>query len=176
MKISTNYIDSLLEIEKLITASAYLLGILFIFKAIYSLKTHAESRAGMGGSQSGMKEPLVYLMVGAMLLYFPTGFQVIMTTMFTYSDVLAYAPINNGSPLLTTLFGQNSPFGYALALTIQVIGGIAFVRGWVLISRSASQGQQPGAMGQGLTHVVGGVLAMNIIGTIDVIQNTFLGL
>ena len=171
--ISTNYIDSLLSIQKLITGTAYLLGLLFIFKALYSLRMHAESKSQ--SQQGGMKEPVVYIFVGAMLLYFPTAFDVILYTMFGSSEVLAYAPVGTGSPILSTLFGQNSMFGYALALTVQVIGGIAFVRGWILISRSASQGQPPGAMGQGLMHVLGGVLAMNIIGTLQVIQNTLMG-
>ena len=170
--ISSNLVSSLLDIQKLITGTAYLLGLLFIFKALYSLRTHAESKSQ---AQGGMKEALVYLMVGSMLLYFPTGFEVMMNTIFGYSDVLAYAPVGSGSPILSTLFGQNSMMGYTLALVVQVIGGIAFVRGWVLVSRSASQGQPPGAMGQGLIHVFGGVLAMNIIGTLQVLQNTLLG-
>lgn len=170
--ISSNLNESLLEIQKLITGTAYLLGLLFIFKALYSLRTHAESKSQ---GQGGMKEPLVYIMVGAMLLWFPTGFEVMMNTMFGYSEVLAYAPVGGGSPILSTLFGENSTVGYTIALTVQVIGGIAFVRGWVLISRSASQGQPSGAMGQGLMHVFGGVLAMNIIGTLQVLQNTLLG-
>lgn len=171
--ISSNLVESLISIQKLITGCAYLLGLLFVFKALYSLKMHAESKAQ--SQQGGMKDALVYLFVGVMLLYFPTGFEVIMNTTFGYSEVLAYAPIGSGSPILSTLFGQNSMIGYTLALIVQVIGGIAFVRGWVLISRSASHGQSPGVMGQGLMHVFGGVLAMNIIGTLQVLQNTLLG-
>lgn len=171
--ISSNLNASLISIQKLITGSAYLLGLLFVFKALYSLKTHAESKSQ--SQQGGMKEPVVYLFVGAMLLYFPTGFAVIMNTLFGYSEVLAYAPVGSGMPILSTLFGPNSVIGYTLALCVQVIGGIAFIRGWVLISRSASHGQPPGAMGQGLMHVFGGVLAMNIIGTLQVLQNTLLG-
>jgi intracellular multiplication protein IcmC len=170
--ISTNLISSLLEVEKLLTASAYLIGLSFIFKALYSLKTYAETKSHMSGSQGGVKESIVYFFVGGMLLYFPTGFAILMNTTFGYSTVLAYAPVTSGSPLISTLFGEDSLIGYALALMIQVIGGTAFIRGWVLISRSASSGQPPGALGQGLTHICGGILAMNIIGTLQVIQNT----
>lgn len=170
----TNIISSLLSVEKLVTGSAYLIGISFVVKALYSLKTVGESKSQMSAHAS-MKEPVLYFLVGGMFIYFPTGFEVLMNTTFGYSQVLAYAPINTGSPILSTLFGQNSVFGYTLALVIQVVGVIAFIRGWLLIARSASQGQPPGGTGQGITHVFGGILAMNIIGTMQVINNTIFG-
>lgn len=167
-------ISSLLSIEKLITATAYLIGILFAIKALYSLKKLAEAKSQMS-EHGSMKEPAIYFLVSGMFLYFPTGFEVMMNTTFGYSQVLAYAPIVSGSSTLISLFGEGSPFGYSLALCIQVVGVIAFIRGWLLIARSASQGQPPGGTGQGLTHVFGGILAMNIVGTLQIINNTLFG-
>ena len=54
-------------------------------------------------------------------------------------------------------------------------GECAFIHGWILIARAASQGQPPGGTGKGLMHVFGGILAMNIVRTLDVIHNTFYG-
>ena len=170
----TNIISSLLSIEKLVTGTAYLIGISFVIKALYSLKSYGEAKSQMSNHGS-MKEPAVYMFVGGMFIYFPTGFEVLMNTTFGYSQVLAYAPISSNNTIINTLFGQGSPFGYTLALIVQVVGVIAFVRGWILIARSASQGQPPGGVGQGLMHVSGGILAMNIIGTIRVIYNTLFG-
>lgn len=170
----TNIINSLLSVQKLITGGAYLMGISFAIKALYSMRKLAESKAQMSDHGS-MKEPLIYFLVAGMLLYLPTGFKILMNTTFGYSEVLAYAPVTSDSSTLMYLFGDNSVFGEALSLLIQVVGLIAFVRGWVLIARAASSGQPPGGTGQGLVHVFGGILALNIVGTIQIVNNTIFG-
>jgi intracellular multiplication protein IcmC len=172
--ILTNLANSLAPIERLITGGAYLIGSAFIFKAIYSLKVYGEARTMMSNSAS-VKEPIMYLFVGAILIYFPTAFQVFMQSTFGYQNVLQYAPVNSNNQALDTLFGNGSVVGRPLAMLIQVIGLIAFVRGWVLVARSASQGQPPGGTGKGLMHVFGGILAINIVGTINMINNTLYG-
>ena len=168
-----NLVASFLSIERLVTASAYLMGISFAIKALYSLKTYGESKSQMGNAS--IKEPLIYFLVSGMLLYFPTGFETLMNSTFGYSQVLAYSPSSSNSPILTTLFGQNSAFGYTVSLAVQVVGVIAFVRGWILIARAAASGQPPGGTGQGLTHVFGGILAMNIVGTMQMVNETLFG-
>jgi intracellular multiplication protein IcmC len=172
--ILTNLANSLAPVERLITGGAYLMGCAFMFKAIYSLKIYGEAKTMQSGSTS-IKEPLIYLIVGAVFIYFPTGFAVLMQTTFGYQNVLQYAPVNSGNQALDTLFGSGSVVGKPLAMLIQVIGLIAFVRGWVLIARSASQGQQPGGTGKGLVHVFGGILAINIVGTLNMVNNTLYG-
>lgn len=169
-----NLIASFFSIEKLVTGTAYLMGIAFAVKALFCLKVYGESRTQMSG-QASIKEPLVYFLVSAMLLFLPTSFETFMNSTFGYSQILAYSPTTNGSAILTTLFGQNSPFGYTVSLAVQVVGVIAFVRGWVLIARSATSGQPPGGTGQGLTHVFGGILAMNIVGTMQMVNETLFG-
>ncbi len=171
--ILSNLAGSLLSVEKLVTGSAYLLGLVFAIKAIMTLKSHAESRGQASGHS--VKEPIVYFFVAGMLIYFPSGFAVVMNSTFGYSSVLAYASISSHSPLLDALFGPGSAVGQSLAIIIQTIGVIAFVRGWVLIARAASHGQPPGGTGKGLMHVFGGILAMNIVGTLQVINNTLYG-
>lgn len=172
-----NLAHSLGPVENLVVGAAYLMGLAFAFKAIYCLKVYGEARTMMS-SNTSIKEPAVYLMVSAILLYFKTGLQVILNTTFgagSYSQILAYAPIHSGNSTLDALFGSNSTVGWALTVIIQTIGVIAFVRGWVLIARSASQGQPPGGTGKGLMHVFGGILALNIVGTLEIINNTLYG-
>lgn len=170
-----NLAGSLEDIQLLISGAAYLMGIGFIFKAIYSLKIYGEART-MTSSHTNIKEPLIYLLVGAVLLYLPTGVDVILATTFgSNAEILAYAPINSKSSQLQSLFGAGSPIGRPLTMLIQVIGLIAFIRGWVLIARGASQGQQPGGTGKGLMHVFGGILALNIVKTMEVINATLYG-
>lgn len=167
-----NIAASMAPIQKLVSGGAYLLGILFAMKALHSLKSFGESRTMMSGNAS-FKEPLAYILVAAMLIYLPTGFDILMNSSFGNSTILAYADSDNTA--LNTLFGQNSSVGASLTLIIQTLGLIAFVRGWVLIAKSASQGQPPGGTGKGLIHVFGGILAMNIVGTLEIINNTIYG-
>lgn len=173
-EILTRLAESLAPVERLLTGGAYLIGCAFLFKAIYSLKVYGEARTMMSNSAS-VKEPIMYLMVGAILIYFPTGFKVFMQSTFGYENVLQYAPVNSSNQALDTLFGSGSVVGRPLTMLIQVVGIIAFVRGWVLVARSASQGQPPGGTGKGLIHVFGGILAINIVGTINMINNTLYG-
>ena len=172
--ILANVANNMQSVERLVSGGAYLMGIAFAFKAIYSLKQHGEQKSMMS-SNTSIKEPLVFFLVAGMLVYLPSAFHVVMQTTFGYSNVLAYAPTNSSNNALSVLFGQDSAVGPSLSIIIQTIGLIAFVRGWVLVARSASQGQPPGGMGKGLTHVFGGILAMNIVGTLQVINNTLYG-
>jgi hypothetical protein len=45
----------------------------------------------------------------------------------------------------------------------QLVGLISFVRGWNIL-RNAIEGVGQATVPQGLTHIIGGVLAMNISG------------
>lgn len=172
--ILVNIGHSLGPVQHLLTGGAYLIGLMFVFKAIYSLKVYGESKSMMSSSNS-LKEPVVYFLVGAMLVYLPSTFAAMMQSTFGYDNVLQYAPINSSNQALDALFGSGSALGEPLCLFIQVVGLVAFIRGWVLIARSASQGQPPGGTGKGLMHVFGGILAINIVGTITVINNTIYG-
>ena len=169
-----NLANSLLPVEKLITASAYVVGIVLAMKAIILLKTHAESRGQNG--QGGMKEPFVYFVVAGILIYFPSGFKILMNTTFGYPTVLSYASMDSNSPLINALFAPGNEMGSALALIIQVFGVYAFVKGWLMIAKaSGGQSSGGGSTGKGMTHVFGGILAMNIIGTLQMISNTLYG-
>jgi len=174
VNILNNLSNSILPVERMITGGAYLIGCAFLFKAIYSLKVYGEARTMMSNNAS-IKEPLIYLLVGAVFIYFPTSFEMLMQSTFNYNTVLQYAPVDSGNSALDKLFGTGSVVGKPLTMLIQVIGLVAFVRGWILIARSASHGQPPGGTGKGLVHVFGGILAINIVGTLTVINNTLYG-
>lgn len=172
--ILTNIANNLEPVQRLLTGAAYIIGVSFAVKAIYTLKVYGEARTMMS-SNTSIKEPLAYFFVSAMFIYFPSGMALVMNSTFGYTNVLAYGAVTGGNATLNGLFGSNSLVGRPLALIIQTVGLVAFIRGWVLVARSASQGQPPGGTGKGLTHVFGGIMAMNIVGTIQIINNTLYG-
>lgn len=165
----SNLAESLLPWQSLMTGAAYIMGIGFIVKGIVGLKALGESRQGM--QHGSMKDPLLSFIVGGMLVYFPTGFEVLMSTTFGYSSILAYSD----SSVMSDWIGGDNELGRTLTIIIQTIGIYAFIRGWVLIARSASTGQPPNGTGKGLTHIFGGILAINIVGTLEMINNTLMG-
>lgn len=171
LDVLVNLADSLVQVEYLVTGAAYLMGIGFAMKAFFTLKMHGEQRSSMSGT-GNMKEAVVYAMVAMALLYFPSAFEALMNTTFGYSSVLAYSQ----NPYLTGILGTDSEVGNSITLLIQVIGLFAFVRGWIMIARGATQGgQSQGQTGKGLMHIFGGILAMNIVGTVEVLVNTLYG-
>lgn len=170
-----NLANNLIPVERLVTGAAYVIGLLFVMKALLTLKAHSESHGSAMSSGGGLKEPLVYFFVAGVFIFFPSAFEIFMNSTFGYSNVLAYAPLNSQSPMLDSLFGADSLIGAALTIIIQVVGVISFVRGWILIAKSASQGQPPNGTGKGLMHVFGGILAINIVGTLQIINNTLYG-
>lgn len=149
---------------RLATGGAYVLGFMMAFKAIYSLKVYGEARTMMS-SQGNLKAPIIYLLVSAALIYMPAMYHSLLLTTFGTASTspIDYASSASGlSPAAMKAF-------YGL---IQVSGLFAFIRGWIIISRSAEQGAQQNMFGKGLTHVLGGLLAINIIGTKDIIFST----
>lgn len=167
-----NLARSLAPVQDLIFTVTFIMGLAFAFKAVYSLKVYGESRSMMA-SHTSFKEPLIYFIVAVIFLYFDSGLRIMMATTFGDSSIWQYGPTTNSNKTINSLF--NGPIGPYLGLLMQTIGIIAFVHGWILIARAASQGQPPGGTGKGLMHVVGGILAMNIFRTLEIIQNTFYG-
>lgn len=172
--IINNIASSMLPIQRLVTGFGYLLGLVFAFKAIATLKQYGESRTMMSSS-ANMKEPLMYFAVAAMLIYLPSAVDVMMKTSFGTTNILQYQSVDSKSGIINTLFGSNSMVGQSLSIIIQTIGVVAFVRGWVLIARASGQGQQPGGTGKGMIHIFGGILAMNIVLTLQIVNNTLFG-
>ncbi|MCC5791951.1 MAG: type IV secretion protein IcmC [Legionellaceae bacterium] len=169
-----NIAATLEPVERMLTGLAYVIGMAFAFKAIYSLKVYGEARTMMA-SNASLKEPLTYLLVAAVFIYFPTSMQIIMQTIYNEPSVLQYAPTDSPNSAIDALFGPGSPVGRPLSLIIQVVGIAAFIRGMVMVARAGGQGGQPGAMGKGMMHVFGGILAINIVKTLDIINNTLYG-
>jgi intracellular multiplication protein IcmC len=168
-----NIASNLIPVQGMLSSTCYVLGILYAFKAVYSLKVYGEARTMMSSGAS-VKEPVINLLVAAVFLVIPQSLKVFLASMFGASNIMEYAPITTGNPTLTALFG-NAQLGQSLTIIIQTVGYIAFIRGWILVARSSAHGQQPGGLGKGLMHVFGGILAINIVKTLQIVMNTLYG-
>lgn len=149
------------SLMRLVTAIAYVLGMIFIVSGVIKLKHAGEMRTMMSREHSLMG-PIIMLSVGAMLLYLPSSVQVGMTTFWADPNPYAYLKQKD----------QWSEFINVCFTIVQLIGTIAFIRGLVLISHLGSGGGQHGTMSKGMTHIIGGILCINIYEFIKVITAT----
>jgi intracellular multiplication protein IcmC len=145
---------------RLATAVAYVVGMYLIIVGVIKFKHLGESRTMMSSEHSA-KEPLIYLTVGALLIYFPSTVWIGLGTFWGEPNPYGYETTG-------TLTSQ----AYASAiLVIQLFGTIAVIRGLIILSRLAKMHSQ-GEFGKGLTHVIGGLLCVNIFQLIETINAT----
>ena len=160
-----NFKESYAALFKMITAGTYVMGIAFGVMAIYSLREYGESKAMMS-SQSSIKAPAIYLLIAAVFLYLPTAMDMLMKSTFGDST----------TPISYDSMGSGAVISYNVKMVIvylvQLIGLISFIKGWLILSQSAKQ-QGQSSMGRALTHIIGGMLAINILGTKNIIWATF---
>lgn len=150
---------------RMMTAIAYVIGFVFFFTALYQMKIYGELRTMMA-SQANLKTPMTYMIAGSFLIYMPTAFNMLEYTVFhtTGASVLSYHGGATPSDKVNDAF-------YGL---LQIVGLMAFIRGWVIIAKSSRTGVQAN-YGKGLTHVIGGLLAINIVGFSDVMYKSLFG-
>lgn len=148
------------------TAGAYVLGFLLVIKGVHKLKEYGEISSAMGGSRN-IFSPLMTILVGALLIYFVSSYQVGLQTLFGTStpSPLTYT---GGSDYSEELIN-------AVVLLMQLVGCIAFIRGLLLLNSASGHNAQPGSYGKALTFIIGGLLAINVYGTWQVIINTLVG-
>lgn len=157
----TNIATQIPQLMQFVTALAYVMGMYMIFFAILKLKQYGESRTMMSQSHE-LKGPMILMFVGAMLLYLPTSVQVGLSTFWTAPNPYGYL----GNTDEWSLFINNC------YLVIQLFGTIAFIRGLLLLSRLGGHGGQPDTFGRAMSHIIGGILCINIYEFIKVILFT----
>jgi len=141
---------SLAPIQKLVSGSAYVLGILFVMYSLSKFKKIADAQAN-SNSHDPIFAPLAFLFFGSGLCYFPTFCSVMSNTFFGVNNVLQYTSTNPVS------------FYTSVVRLIQTAGMVWFVRGSVLVAQASSPGKQHGY--KGMVYLISGVLAINYYST-----------
>lgn len=155
-------------IWRLVTAFAYLTGACFITLAIFQLKIYGEMRTMMTG-QHNIWRPITYLTIGAVLMMLPAAFHAMMITTFGYSN---YLPINYAETDVVTWGKQTFTITPAVLGFVQIVGLVAFVRGWISLVKITEQGGQH-SFGKSVTFIIGGLFCINIEGTKNIIFSLF---
>jgi intracellular multiplication protein IcmC len=151
----------------LLTAFSYIAGIAFLLVGISRLTKKMEE--GPRGP-AGFGTIMTFIASGALFSFGDTmgtfvnslfGSRDISINASIDADVLAdVEDIERVESVLTALMGF-----------IMLVGFIAFMRGWFVL-RNFADGQQGATLMQGLTFLIGGALAINLGGLINMIQAT----
>ena len=165
---------------------SFVIGFIFIFRGIGLFKKFGMQHNMMNpGEVAG---PLMFVFVGTVLMYLPYTADVSIKTIFGENSTLLfygttgltqqqrYERLGSGEELLsfTTVSFQDQwvTLANTVVLYIQFIGIIAFIKGWVIMAKSGNPGVQPGSISKGITHIVGGIIAVNFVTAVDVIRET----
>lgn len=165
--IGENVLSGLAGADEFFIYLYYVVGIGFVFAGINRLKKLGHRTAFMN-VDSGITGPLMLVMIGAALTSLPSFFSLINQTLFANSAIenaseLAYA---SSDP---DFEAQVRPIIYI----VQLVGMVAILRGFLILSKATGQGAQPGTISKGIIHIFGGILAVNIVTTVKVMTNTF---
>ena len=146
-------------LSEIIQSIAVIIGVVLTVGGIFQLKKHGEGRSMMS-QQTSLAGPLMMIIAGAALLSLPSIIRM---------ASLAFLGLNNPMAL-----DPSSDYDIGPLLTfVRVIGVGSFVRGIVLLSRSGHQQGQQGTTGKAFIHIIAGVLAVHVVGTYDLLVNTF---
>ena len=153
------------QLRQFVVALSYTLGVWFILKSVYMLKRYGQMRTMMAMNTS-IARPAIVMLIGIGCIYIPTFINIGVDTLWgvgAHESVIQY-PQDSGNwqavinPLISV---------------VKLFGLIAFLRGWVMLVKLGYENAQPGVTGKALMHMVGGILAINIVGTINVVKATF---
>lgn len=156
-----NFAKQLPNLMRLVTAIAYVIGMVFIISGVIKLKHAGEMRMQMSPEHS-IKGPIILIVIGAMLLYLPSSVQIGMSSFWTEPNPYGYTQDKD----------QWAQFFNNIFMVVQLFGVIAFIRGLVLLASLNHHGQ-PGTFGRGMTHIIGGILCINIYQFVHVVMITF---
>ena len=152
----------------------FMLSVLSILIGIFLVTRGLIKGANFGkDAKSSVPHILANIIIGTILYTIGTSMNEVMATVFGSAAVDGPGRVTSA---IAADFGANTqPFQSAVygALTFfQLIGMIAFIRGW-LILKDAVEGQGQKTVAQGLTHILGGVLAVNIYRFLEAMDTTF---
>ena len=158
------------SISFLVVTISQIIGLVLVFRGIAMYKIFATQ--SMASSQKGeLAGPLVHIVVGVAMIYLGSTIDVSLETLFGSKEVASANDIKAYLPA-----GTDDKWQALMAVLMKyfkLIGLLAFVKGWIILSKMGHAGAQPGSMGKGLTHIIGGVLLMNIVDTMKLLSCSF---
>jgi len=151
-----------------LSALSIIMGIFLVFRGLVKASKFGQV------DKTSVPQILSNIFVGTILYTVGTSMNMIMATVFGDGDIFGSNVVL--SAIARDVDGNTQPFQnavYAALTFFQLIGMVAFIRGWLILKDSVDHSGQQNKLAQGLTHIVGGVLAVNIYRFLQVMDTTF---
>lgn len=157
-------------IFKLLALICVCVGLTFIISGLLR-----GAKTGTNPQASDPKAIIAQLIFGSILISAGSVLPTVLQSLFGSGDVSSMTSINLiswssivGSGVDTEAADQTVR---AILAFIQIIGCISFVRGWMILKKAVEGGQA--TIPQGLTHILGGAMAINIDVMLRILDKTF---
>lgn len=153
----------------LLSAISVITGLTLIFRGLMrGAKTGTDPRA------ADPKAIVANWVIGAILIAMGTSLPMIMKSIFGESSIsnMNSASLIQWSNIVGSGVSADSADKTMKAVLafVQIIGGISFLRGWLMVKGHLEGGQPP--LAQGMTHIIGGALAINIDKALQIMDKT----
>ncbi len=160
-----------LPMKMVVSAAALLSGLYMVVRGLMKA-----SKYGLDPKSNSIHSFLTYIGFGALLITIGDNLDMMLTSVFGTPDV-APETVINWSKLSALVGGGGVSQRFidavnAALVFVQLIGAIAFVRGW-LIMKNVVEGHSNVTLAQGMTHILGGVAAINIYQFLIAMDYTF---
>jgi intracellular multiplication protein IcmC len=153
--------ESIPQLFLLVTAVSYVMGMYLMCSGVMKMRTCGDTRsAAQGGDLRGA---LTTIVIGILFVYLPSTLKVTLSTIYGNDTVTAYD--SSGTWYDQTLA--------VVVSIVQLVGLISFIRGLIIFYKVGNGNSQQVTIGKGVTHVVGGILAFNLLATVDILATTF---
>ena len=167
----SNFVKNIKDpLTSLTSIVSYTIGVFLIIRGFIKL-----SKYGTDPRAYSLTSILASLMIGSVVFSLGSASTFMLQTVFGVAGITDSATANvTGWKMVTAFGGNTAQFVTVLTSGImffQVMGGIAFLRGW-LILKNAAEGSGQATMAQGLTHIIGGIMAMNMFYVLKAFDTT----
>src|ERR1700722_13822310 len=166
----TNLVTNIKDaIVALLSILAIVIGVLFMIRGLISA-----SKYGLDPKTHSISKILANIIACTALFVIGQSLDTVMTSVFGSGDISSFSIINwsNFGAGLDTQQFQDAV--HAALTFVQIIGMIAFIRGFLILKSVAEgSGGQQVSYAAGFTHIIGGVFAINIYYFLVVMDTTF---
>lgn len=138
-------------------------GCWLAFLAIVNYKNAADGK-------SGIAKPIVQTVIASLMVAISRFIPILSDTL--NNKAAEFSPQSLLSDIPQDALGLNLAFTSVL-LFVQMLGTIAIFRGMLMLWEATNKGAGSGLIGKSWTHIIGGVLAVNIQLTIATVASTF---
>ena len=146
-------------------AASYVIGIWLVGMGFLKLNQYGKVTVFMM-AQVHFSGPLMMIVVGSVLVALPATMDSVLMTIWAQGgrdSIMSWPGLSSAAWWQTA--------GLVVPM-IQVIGLLSFIRGWMQLAKAGGQGNQPGTVSKGVLHVLGGILAINFVGTVETLRAT----